>query len=93
MGLSYRHAISVLQLAVYVPSLISAFFVVWRLGVSRSAGFIYLVLFALLRVAGAVCDLVTLNSPTVGLYIASAVCSSIALSPLIMLCAGLLSRV
>lgn len=94
MGFTYRHAISVVQLIIFIPSLLPSLIFIWRHGFSRNAGFLFLVIFCLLRIVGAICDLVTISDPSsTGLYITSAVCSSIALSPLIMLCSGLLSRV
>ncbi|OJJ45669.1 hypothetical protein ASPZODRAFT_133536 [Penicilliopsis zonata CBS 506.65] len=92
MGLTYHHAISVAQLIVFVPCFFLAAFLVFRLGIRTSAGFIFVVTFTLTRIVGACCDLATIAHPTLGLYIAAAVCSSIGLAPLILLCSGMLSR-
>lgn len=93
VGLDYRHGISVLEVIVYIPTLIVALWVSFRHGFKRSAGWITLVIFSLVRVVGSCCYLATLGYPTSkDLYVAWAVCSSIGLSPLTISCIGLLSR-
>lgn len=93
MGVTYRHGISILQVIVYFPCLFTAAFLVFRHGLRTNSGFLFLVLFALARIIGACCDLATISDPTsTGLFTASAICSSIGLSPLMLSCTGLLSR-
>lgn len=92
MTISYSNGISILQLIIYLPCLFIAAFLVWRHGARRTAGFIFLLAFVLLRIVGACCGLATIHNPSKGLYIAQAVCSSVGLSPLILACSGLLSR-
>ncbi|KAJ5819818.1 hypothetical protein N7474_005409 [Penicillium riverlandense] len=93
VGLDYRHGISVLEVIVYIPTLIIALWVAYRHGFQRSAGWITLVIFSLVRVVGSCCYLATLGYPSSkDLYVAWAVCSSIGLSPLTISCIGLLSR-
>ncbi|KAJ5226319.1 hypothetical protein N7468_007544 [Penicillium chermesinum] len=93
MGVTYRHGISILQEVVYVPALCTAAFLVYRHGLRKNSGFLFLVIFALARIIGASCDLATINDPSnTNLFTAAAICSSIGLSPLMLACSGLLSR-
>ena len=92
MGISYTNGVSVLELVVYFPSLFAATYLVCRHGLRTSVGFIYLILFILLRITGACCNLKSISDPSPALSIAQGICSSIGLSPLILACSGLLSR-
>ena len=93
MTVTYRHGISILQLIIYLPSLFLSIFLIIRHVLRTNSGFLFLSTFALVRIVGACCDLATISNPSVvGLYIAAAICSSIALSPLMLACTGLLSR-
>ncbi|KAL1964396.1 hypothetical protein VTN77DRAFT_6954 [Rasamsonia byssochlamydoides] len=92
MAISFRDVISIIELVVYFPSLFIAIFVASRHGFSRSSGWIFLVLFTLVRIIGACASLATISNQSVGLYITAAICSSVGLSPLIMTNVGLLSR-
>ncbi|KAL4809503.1 hypothetical protein BDV18DRAFT_157258 [Aspergillus unguis] len=92
MTLSYSNGISILELIIYFPCLFAASFLVFRHGVRRSGGFIFLVIFTIARIVGAACGLAAINNPSTDLYTAAAICSSIGLSPLLMTCSGLLSR-
>ncbi|KAF7716105.1 Uncharacterized protein PECH_006532 [Penicillium ucsense] len=92
MTISYRHGLSVLELLVYIPSVFVAVFLVARHGLRTNSGFLFLAIFTLTRIVGACCDLATISNPSIGLYTAAAICSSIGLSPLMLACSGLLSR-
>ncbi|KAJ5204855.1 uncharacterized protein N7498_005734 [Penicillium cinerascens] len=92
MTLSYHHAISVLQLIIYLPSIFLAAFLVYRHGLRTNSGFIFLTTFSLTRVVGACCDLASISNPSTGLFTAAAICSAVGLSPLMLACVGLLSR-
>ncbi|KAJ5085244.1 hypothetical protein N7532_010015 [Penicillium argentinense] len=89
---NYSDGIAVLELIAYLPAFFVAAFLVFRHGIRTSGGFIFLVIFGLVRIVGAVCELVTINYPSKGVYIAAAICSSVGLSPLLMTCSGMLSR-
>lgn len=91
-SVTYRDGISILELIAYLPALFVAALLVYRYGIRRSGGFIFLVIFTIVRIVGACCELATINNASTGLYIAAAICSSIGLSPLLMTCSGLLSR-
>ncbi|KAH8429772.1 uncharacterized protein LDX57_007444 [Aspergillus melleus] len=92
-SVTYRDGLAILQLIAYLPSFFVAAFLVFRHGIRTSSGFIFLVIFTIVRVVGAACELATINNPSTGIYTAAAICSSIGLSPLLMTCSGLLSRV
>lgn len=93
MSLDYRHGIFVLELIVYIPTLIIALYVVSKHGYSKSSGWITFVIFALARIVGSSCYLATLADPSsTDLYVAYAICTAIGLSPLTISCVGLLSR-
>lgn len=92
MGVSYHNGISILQLIIYIPAFFLSAFLVHRHGIRRSSGFFFVNVFAQARIVGACCDLATISNPSIGLYVAAAICSSIGLSPLLLACTGLLSR-
>ena len=92
MTVTYHHGISILEVGVFIPSFFLAPLLPPRHGFSNSSGFFWLLLFTLTRIVGACCDLATIQHYPKDLYIASAICSSIGLSPLILACSGLLSR-
>ena len=92
MTVTYHHGISILEVGVFIPSFFLALLLTTRHGFSNSSGFFWLLLFTLTRIVGACCDLATIQHYPKDLYIASAICSSIGLSPLILACSGLLSR-
>ncbi|KAL4946610.1 hypothetical protein BDV06DRAFT_218077 [Aspergillus oleicola] len=91
-SVTYSNGISILELIVYLPSFFAASSLVYRHGVRRSGGFIFLVIFTIARIVGSSCNLATINNPSTDLAITAAICSSIGLSPLLMTCSGLLSR-
>ncbi|KAL1963578.1 hypothetical protein VTN77DRAFT_8023 [Rasamsonia byssochlamydoides] len=94
MAVSYRQGLSILELIVYIPTFFMALWMAFRHGFGRSSGWIFFVIFSLLRVIGSCCYLATISNPrSINLYITWAVCNSIGLSPLTLGCIGLLSRV
>lgn len=92
MAVDYRHGISVLQLVVYLPTIFIAIWLAFRHGFGKSSGWIFFGIFALLRVIGSCCSLATISNPSVGLFVATVVCSSVGLSPLFIGCTGVISR-
>jgi hypothetical protein len=91
--LDYRNIVEIIQLVAYIPCLIIAAIVAFRHGFGRSSGWIFLVMFSLIRIVGSITSLLTMSNDSIALYITAAVCESIALSPLLMSSIGLLSRV
>lgn len=92
--LTERNNISIAQVAVYSPALLIGIFLSARHGFGRSAGWLYLVLFSLIRILGAAMDLATIHDPTnISLQIGSSTLETIGLSPLILINLGLIGRV
>jgi len=90
---TYRDGVAILQVIVYFPALFCAVMLCLRHGFKRSSGWVLLVTFSALRLAGAISQLVTINSPTnVHAITAAIICDSIGLSPLTLLSVGLLAR-
>jgi hypothetical protein len=94
MTLDYRHGIYILELIVYLPALFMALWMAWHHGFGRSSGWLFFIVFSLIRVIGSGTYLATIANPTdTNLYTTWAVCNSIALSPLTLSMIYLLSRV
>lgn len=93
MTVTYREAISILQIIVYVPVLILGLTLNFRHGFAKSSGWFFLITLSLLRLIGAIYWLVYASHPSRGVASTAIVCTSIGLSPLTLLCLGLLSRV
>jgi hypothetical protein len=92
MGVDYRHGISILQLLFYVPVAFFAFWVAFRHGFSRSAGWFFFVVFTIVRIVGACLSLALISHESTGLVTAWAIFTSAGLVPLILGLIGLLSR-
>lgn len=93
MTLTYRNGVSIAELVVYVPALLIAAFLAIRHGLSRNAGWFFLIIFCLARIIGPAMQLATISSPNdISLYTGSAILQNIALSPLMLATMGLLSR-
>jgi hypothetical protein len=92
MTVDYRHGISILQLAAFLPTIFLGAWIAFRHGFGRNSGWIFFVIFSLIRSIGACCSLVTLSNNSVNVYVAWIVCNSVGLSPLLLGCLGLLSR-
>ena len=93
MAVTYRDGISILQLFFYIPACFIAFWLAFRHGFHRNAGWVYLVLLSLIRIVGSCARLETISDDSNGAETTAAICFSIGISPLILLCLGLLSRV
>ncbi|KAK3938954.1 hypothetical protein QBC46DRAFT_291396 [Diplogelasinospora grovesii] len=92
MGLDSRGIVSVVELIVYIPAIITAFVLCSRHGFHRSSGWIYTLILCLVRIVGSICELVSINNPSTGLLQATLIIDSIGLSPLLFATLGLLSR-
>ncbi|KAE8141410.1 hypothetical protein BDV38DRAFT_279310 [Aspergillus pseudotamarii] len=92
MHLTGRDGISILQLIVYVPFLVIIWIACWRHGFRRSAGWVLILIFCLLRIVGSICELCARSHPSKDLIIAVVVLDSIGISPLMLATLGLLSR-
>jgi len=86
--------ISICELCVYIPIFFLTLIIIFRHGFNRQLGWIYLVIFCLVRSAGAGFKLASENDPTNATDIEwAAILSSVGLSPLLMASMGLLKRV
>ncbi|KZT41692.1 hypothetical protein SISSUDRAFT_1031032 [Sistotremastrum suecicum HHB10207 ss-3] len=95
MGLDHRGIVSIVQIIVYVPLLIFAGILVARHGFSRESGWIFLAIFSLIRIVGAVLIIVIEDDshPSSGLFSASSIVVSIGLTPLFFAIMGFLGIV
>jgi hypothetical protein len=93
VALTEQNDISIAQIAVYLPSLVIAVFLAVRHGFGRNAGWLYLVIFSLVRIVGSALSLATISDPkNISLYIGALTLQNIGLSPLILVQVGLLGR-
>ncbi|EPE33719.1 hypothetical protein GLAREA_06732 [Glarea lozoyensis ATCC 20868] len=93
MTLTYRNGLSIGEIIVYSPALLASIYLMIRHGLSRSAGWYFLVIFSLARIIGSSMQLATINDPTsVSLQSGSAILLNIGFSPLMLATLGLLSR-
>ncbi|KAH7309940.1 hypothetical protein BKA65DRAFT_442032 [Rhexocercosporidium sp. MPI-PUGE-AT-0058] len=84
--------VSIAELIVFIPCVFLGIAVCLRQGFKRTAGWIFVVILSVIRVAGAVCQLLTYNNPTEGLIKATLILDSIGLAPLLLTVLGMLSR-
>jgi hypothetical protein len=93
-NIDYRSGVAIGELIVYLPALAIAVLLAVRHGFGRSSGWLFLIVFALVRIVGACFQLATINDPTsISLYTGVAVLQTIGLSPLELTSLGLLSRI
>ena len=94
MTLGYRQGVSIAILIFYVPALAIAILLSIRHGLRKASGWRFMIVFALARVLGSCLELATISQPdNKSLYIGYATLSNVALSPLMLVCFGLISRV
>ncbi|KIW45765.1 uncharacterized protein PV06_04121 [Exophiala oligosperma] len=87
------YVVAAAELGVYIPCIMLACLVCARHGFSRSSGWYYTFTLCLIRIAGAVCQLLTLTDHSIGLLEAVLVLAHIGLSSLILSTLGMLSRI
>jgi hypothetical protein len=85
--------IAIAQIVLYSIFLAGAIYLALVHGFGRNAGWLYLVLFSLIRIVGSAFRVATLNSAAIWLFIGWNTLNSIGVSPLILILLGLLSRV
>jgi hypothetical protein len=94
MGKDIREGIAIVDLALYIPLTIAVAFVLIRHGFQKQLGWIYLLIFTIIRVAGAVMELLHTHNTSNSTYLEwSLILSSVGLSPLLLASLGLLKRV
>lgn len=87
-----RGWVSVVELIVYIPAILLSIVVCSRHGFNRSSGWIYTLILCIVRIAGAICQLMSYHDHSTGLITAVIIIDSIGLSPLLLATLGLLSR-
>jgi len=93
MKITHRNIVSIVEVAVYVPCLLTAIFLAIRHGFGKSAGWYFLVVFSLARTIGPSMQIATSSYPTsTALYTGYTILQSVGLSPLFLATLGLLSR-
>ena len=92
MTIDYRDGVSILKLIIYLPYLCASIYVCYRHGFRKNSGWIFLVIFCILRIVGSCAQLATISSTSTTPYTIAAVTDSIGLSPLLLSSLGLLSR-
>lgn len=91
--LSSLESLNVAELAIYLPLLFLTLFVVFRHGIHRQAGWIYLAIFCLIRIIGAALGIAADKSPSNASDLEwSAILGSVGISPLLLASIGLLKR-
>ena len=92
--LTEQNGIAIAQICFFVPSLAVAILLASRHGFGRSAGWLYLILFSIVRILGAALELATINDPTnIGLTVGAFTLQNIGLSPLILILLASIGRV
>jgi hypothetical protein len=91
---STEEGIAIAEICVYIPVFILTVVVVFRHGFKRQAGWIYLAIFCVIRIAGAGFKIAQTQNPTNKTDIKwAAILDSVGLSPLLLATIGLLKRV
>ena len=92
--LDSRGKVSIVELIIYIPCLPTAVWLCICHGFGRSSGWIYLIIFTLVRLVGPYLKLRIESDPTdTGLSTTGAILQTVGLSPLLLTALGLLSRV
>jgi hypothetical protein len=91
---STAEAIAYAEICVYVPIFLLTAIVIFRHGFQKQLGWIYLTIFCVVRLAGAIFEIKKVHNPTNKTDIEwSMILQSVGLSPLLMATLGLLKRV
>jgi len=92
MHLDKHGYVSIVELVVFIPCLIFGVAVCIRHGFKRTSGWIFILILSAIRIAGAICQLLTYDHPTEGLIKATLILDSIGIAPLLLALLGVLSR-
>ncbi|KAI1121819.1 hypothetical protein F5Y10DRAFT_271696 [Nemania abortiva] len=92
MTISATGIVSIVELIVYIPALIAAIVVCSRHGIHRASGWIYTVILCMVKIAGAICQLLATSNQSSGLLTATIILDSIGISPLLFATLGVISR-
>ncbi|RDW59261.1 hypothetical protein BP5796_12185 [Coleophoma crateriformis] len=89
---TYRDGVAVIQLFFFAIFLCFAFVLCHRHGFRRSAGWVILIPFSILRLLGAGFQLASINHPINSVYGGALICEGIGLAPLALLNLGVFGR-
>lgn len=92
MKLDSAGYVAIVELIVFIPALVASLLVCARHGFSRSSGWIYTCLLSIVRIGGAICQLIAVNNPSKDVITAAVIFDSIGLSPLLLSSLGLIYR-
>lgn len=87
-----RGGLAVAQLIFYFFALLVSIFLCHKHGFGRSAGWVFLLILSLVRIAGSIAELVAVNDPSVSSITTATVLSSAGFSTLLMAQIGMLQR-
>lgn len=87
-----RGALAVVTLIFFVLAFVAALFVCLKHGFGRNGGWVFLMIFSIIRVAGSIAELVAVNDPSISSITAAAVLASSGFSTLLMAQIGFLQR-
>ncbi|THZ82842.1 hypothetical protein D6C84_05431 [Aureobasidium pullulans] len=89
-----RETLAIVELVVYIPTLVATIAIVIRHGFKRQLGWIYLAIFCTIRIVGSILEILSHKNPSnVSDKEWAGIFQSIGLSPLILASFGLLKRV
>ncbi|KAF4631596.1 hypothetical protein G7Y89_g6533 [Cudoniella acicularis] len=89
-----REGIAIASLIIYIPALLTTILLLIRQGHARQLGWIYLLIFSFIRIAGSILELLHKSTPSNTSYTEwSLILQSVGLSPLLLASLGILKRV
>ncbi|KAF2166971.1 hypothetical protein M409DRAFT_54731 [Zasmidium cellare ATCC 36951] len=92
--ITYLDGIAIGQLIFYSPALLTSIYICFKHGFAKASGWIFLVLFSSVRLAGAGARVYLIHNPSSSdAETAALICSILGLSPLLLAWLGLLSRI
>lgn len=87
-----RDIVAVVELIFYIPTAFLAAFVCFKHGFARASGFLFTLILCIVRIAGAICQLVSRTDHSTGLFEAIVIFDALGLSQLLMATLGMLNR-
>ncbi|KAI2704939.1 hypothetical protein DTO013E5_7944 [Penicillium roqueforti] len=94
MTFGYQDGIALLQLIAFVPCLFLAILLCYQQGMKAVAScWRFLIILACLRIAGAVCQLITITDDSIDVVTTKITCDLLGIAPLTLAAVGLLQRV
>ena len=92
MTVGDRGGLAIVELIFYVAALPVSLLVANKHGFGRSAGWFFLIILCLMRIAGAIAELVAINTLQTGAFIAAAILANVGFSTLLAALLGILKR-